>query len=276
MDTVEIEGNSIDEAIENALKALGTERAKVEIEILANSTRGLFGLGGKKARVRATVRRPLDTNRSAPLPPPKGTPPEPRSAPQVEPRASVPEGGPSRSVPSVQAAREPRVDPNPRPASDGAVEHARRVLEELVVHMGFVAVVDARSEADHALLSVSGDSSNVLIGKYGQTLDALEYLVNRIVAREEDASPRFVVDCEQYRVKRQQSLEQLARRLAERAKKRGKPVTMNPMSPRDRRIVHLALQADPQLTTRSSGTGYYRKLLIIPEGERRSGASRGQ
>ena len=142
--------------------------------------------------------------------------------------------------------------------------------------MGFTAVVDAHNEADHALLSVSGDSSNVLIGKYGQTLDALEYLINRMVAREEDGSPRFVVDCEQYRVKRQQTLEQLARRLAERAKKRGKPVTMNPMSPRDRRIVHLVLQSDPQLTTRSSGKGYYRKLLIIPEGERRSGVSRGQ
>jgi spoIIIJ-associated protein len=97
-------------------------------------------------------------------------------------------------------------------------------------------------------------------------LDALEYLINRIVNRDEGASARLVIDSENYRARRRTSLEEMARRMGEQAKERGKPVTLNPMSPQDRRIVHLVLQADSSLTTKSSGKGYFRRLIIIPEG----------
>ena len=104
-----------------------------------------------------------------------------------------------------------------------------------------------------------------MIGRRGQTLDALEYLVNRVVGRDgEGGEGRIMVDVERYRERRREALEQLARRLAEKAKLTGRVVTVNPMSPRDRRIVHLTLQDDSGVATRSQGSGHYRKLLLIP------------
>jgi spoIIIJ-associated protein len=113
---------------------------------------------------------------------------------------------------------------------------------------------------------LTGDTSGVLIGRRGQMLDALEYLLNRIAARDEGASARIVVDSENYRMRRRAALEELARRMGEQAKKKRKPVTLNPMSPRDRRIVHMILQEDTSVVTKSSGKGYFRKLIIIPAG----------
>ncbi len=142
------------------------------------------------------------------------------------------------------------------------------MLAELITLIGVEATVEAMNDDAGPRLLINGDTSGMLIGRRGQTLDALEYIANRIVAREDEGAGRVVVDSQNYRERRRQSLEELARRLAERARKRGKTVTLNPMSPRDRRIVHLALQNERALTTRSAGKGFFRKLLIIPEGER--------
>ena len=127
-----------------------------------------------------------------------------------------------------------------------------------------------RPEGDEVVLEIGGDTSGVLIGRRGQMLDALEYVVNRIVMRDDEGATRYVVDSQGYRARRTAALEEMARRMADEARHRARPVTLNPMSPRDRRIVHLVLQDDASLTTRSVGQGYYRKLVIIPEGVRRS------
>jgi spoIIIJ-associated protein len=148
------------------------------------------------------------------------------------------------------------------------------VLAEIVRLTGSPATVTVAPESEGARLVISGDPSGVLIGRRGQTLDALEYLVNRIMAHEEDSFARLVVDLEDYRQRRQQAIEALTRRVAERARRRGKPVTLNPMSPRDRRIVHLTLQDDPTLTTRSAGSGFYRKVVIVPTDARRGSRTR--
>jgi spoIIIJ-associated protein len=249
MASVETEGDSIDAAIEAALKALGTTRDRVEIEILTNSSRGIFGIGGRKARVRAAVRAPITASVAD------------RSAPRV----SVPE--PATAPPTVTG--EP-VPPPAQPSSqvstdDGTGERAAQLLEEIVRHIGIDARVVVRHEADHILLELTGDSTGMLIGRRGQMLDALEYLINRIVGRD-DGMPRLLVDSENYRARRRAALEEMARRMGEQAKRKGKPVTLNPMSPHDRRIVHLILQEDPALTTKSAGTGYLRRLVIVPEG----------
>jgi spoIIIJ-associated protein len=262
MSNVEAEGNSIDEAIEHALKQLGVTRDKVDVDILANATRGIFGLGGKPARIRATLRTlNLDgarTNQSPVL----------RAAPVAESAAAAPRH-PGRPTDEPTPAR-------PEPVADvdaATLERARGVLAELVTLIGVEATVDAVRDGVGPRLLINGDVSGVLIGRRGQTLDALEYIANRIVAREDDNAGRVIVDSQNYRERRRQSLEELALRLAERVRRRGKTVTLNPMSPRDRRIVHLALQNERALTTRSAGKGYFRKLLIIPkgdQGERRS------
>jgi spoIIIJ-associated protein len=247
MDSVEAEGSSIDEAIESAVKMLGATRDRVEIEILTNAVRGLFGIGGRKAKVRATLRAPIDADH-----------PIVTDRPRREPLAAPP-------APVVTAE------------DRHGVERARQVLEDILKHMEVHAEVNVSPTADHVVFDLAGDSSGVLIGRRGQMLDALEYLLNRIAARDEGTSARIVVDSENYRTRRRQALEDLARRMAEQAKKKRKAVTLNPMSPRDRRIVHLILQQDGDLTTKSSGKGYFRKLIIIPAGlgkPRRDGGER--
>ncbi|MBI3302826.1 MAG: KH domain-containing protein [Deltaproteobacteria bacterium] len=132
--------------------------------------------------------------------------------------------------------------------------------------MGIEASVALEVSPEEVLLRIDGKEGGILIGRKGQTLDALEYLVNRIISRSEEGEAHVVLDTENYRERRKKSLEELALRLGERAKRRRKTVTLNPLSPRDRRVVHLALQDDPLVTTKSTGGGYHRKLLIIPEG----------
>jgi spoIIIJ-associated protein len=310
MDTVEAEGRSIDDAIERALQRLGgVSRDKVDIEIVSNATRGLFGLGGKRARVRARLRAPIaaaagggrDGRRETgdgsdrPAPPSARVPDRPalagggeRDRRRETGDGSSPTGPPAarrtdraRPAPRVRDEKSPRRStantlpspvsrlPSRQPPPAAAVARAQEVLTEIVRLTGVGATVAVATDSDGVRLVIDGDPGGVLIGRRGQTLDAIEYLVNRIVAHDEEGAVPLVVDAQDYRARRRQSLEALAQRLAERARRRGKPVTLNPMSPRDRRIVHLALQADPTLSTRSAGNGYYRKLVIVPAGSRR-------
>jgi spoIIIJ-associated protein len=286
MDYAETEGTSIDDAIERALQRLGVSRDKVDIEIISNATRGLFGFGGRRAKVRATLRRPLALGGEAasarPAPTTSVTPRTP--APPAPASAPPPASAPARTTaaPAQQSAAPrprrpptpPRRNPAPRPAHsprptpaalDGAsIDRARGVLTEIVRLMGSPGGVEIAQDDDGVRLVISGDPSGALIGRRGQTLDALEYVINRVMAHEDEPISRLVVDLEDYRLRRRQALEALAQRVAERARRRGKPVSLNPMSPRDRRVVHLALQGDPTLTTRSAGTGFYRKVVIVP------------
>ena len=164
----------------------------------------------------------------------------------------------------------PRPAPSPRSLSrDEVAERAREVLETILGHLVEAPrVEEIRDGGDsHTIhLSVRGADTGIVIGRHGQTLDALEHLVSRIVLREE-VSPdlRILVDMEGYRQRRQESLEQLARRLADKAKATGRAVALDPMTPRDRRTVHLALQSDPAVTTISEGEGNFRRLVITPQ-----------
>jgi spoIIIJ-associated protein len=246
MKFVEAEGDTIDAAINAALASLGVTRDRVEIEILANATRGLFGIGGRKARVKATVRAPLSAD----------VVPEPLATSREVRRVVTPDAGVEESATLAVA-----------PVLDSAtIEHARQILQDIVERVGVSAQASARTDADRVVLELTGDASGILIGRRGQMLDALEYLVNRIVSRDEGAATHISIDSENYRARRRTALEDLARRMAEQAKKKRKQVALNPMSPRDRRIVHMVLQGERGLTTRSSGKGYYRKLIIIPDG----------
>lgn len=144
-------------------------------------------------------------------------------------------------------------------------EMAKKTLQELLHLLGVEAEVELRDEPERVLLSIKSDGSGLLIGRKGETLDALEYLINKIVHKGAEDKKRIVLDTENYRSRREESLVNLAHRLADKAKKLGRPVTISPMNAHDRRIIHLALQDDKTLRTRSTGTGLYRKVVISPE-----------
>ena len=154
----------------------------------------------------------------------------------------------------------------PAETSDKQVaETAKKVLQDLLRLLEIEAAVDLKEDSERILLNIGGDGSGLLIGRKGQTLDAIEYLINKIVHKDAEDKKRIVVDTENYRFRREDSLVKLAQRLAEKAKRLGRPVTISPMSAHDRRIVHLALQEDKSLRTWSTGTGLYRKVIISPE-----------
>jgi spoIIIJ-associated protein len=156
---------------------------------------------------------------------------------------------------------------------DEQVSAATDILSQILKLMGEQAEITTTEEDSEGIeLAVIGDGSGLLIGRHGQTLDSLEYLVNRILARQvKDAVP-ITVDTESYRERRRRQLHRMALSMAEQTKREHAPVTLDPMPPRDRRIVHLALKDDPLITTRSTGDGFLRVVEIIPVGERREGA----
>jgi len=171
-------------------------------------------------------------------------------------RATVKE----KSAPRISEARPLRAVSDPQ-----AAETAKKILLDILRLLEVEATVDLKEESERILLNIKGDGSGLLIGRKGQTLDALEYLINKIVHKDAEDKKRIVVDTENYRPRREDSLVQLAQRLAEKAKRLGRPVTISPMSAHDRRIIHLALQDDKTLRTWSTGSGLYRKVIISPE-----------
>jgi spoIIIJ-associated protein len=139
------------------------------------------------------------------------------------------------------------------------------ILSNLLNIMGFQLDVTCVEEELKILLNIEGEESGVLIGKKGHILDALQYLLNKMVSRDNESHKPVVVDCGGYRQRRIDSLIQLAYRLSEKAIRTGKIIALNPMSAHDRRIMHMALKESPGVTTRSEGDGIYRRLFIVPE-----------
>jgi spoIIIJ-associated protein len=263
MNAVESEGTTLEEAINNALRQLQVERDRVEIEVLAQPTKGFLGIGGKKARVRATLRVPLSTRVSD----------QKIETPRPAVRAGELKSEPVRAREHKgEAPRETGAHPN-APLSPEMAEKATTTLKEILQLMGTEPEVLVESRDDETVVNITkipDFPEGFLIGHRGQTLDALEYLVNRIVTKSDEIDAHIAVDVEGYRQRRWKSLESLALRLGERVKRRRKSATLSPMSPRDRRVIHLTLEGDPLVTTKSTGRGYFRQVCITPEeGQRR-------
>jgi spoIIIJ-associated protein len=149
-----------------------------------------------------------------------------------------------------------------QPKVVGDTQNAKEVLENILQKFGAEASIEESEDDDCITLDIKGDGSGILIGRKGQTLDAFQYLVNKIVHRSPDARKQIVVDTEGYRQRRQKTLIDLAKRLGEKAKTKNVPVSTGPLNPFERRIIHLALQDDAGLTTKSKGEGTYRSVFI--------------
>lgn len=143
-------------------------------------------------------------------------------------------------------------------------EQAREVLAGIISRMGLDAGVSVREVAEQVVLDVSGRDAGRAIGKKGQTLDALQFLVNKVVNRFPENRCYVVVDSGDYRERHEQSLVSMARREAKRAVQQGRTITLSPMPARDRRLVHLSLAKFPGVTTKSNGEGMARRIQIIP------------
>jgi spoIIIJ-associated protein len=234
---VEVEAKSKEEAIEKAARELGVPTSEIGIEVLSDSLKGFFGLvSGRKVKIRAWSKkesRELSEEIDGDL--------------EAE---ALPSSGPTPAAPAEALSEKAR--------------QAQEVLKTLLGWLSDNAEVDVKETQESIQLEIHAERNGLLIGKRGQTLDALQYLLNKIVNRGQGPWKRIVIDMEHYRSRREQSLKKMAVRLGEKAKKKKKPITIEAMNAHDRRIVHLALKSDAALETRSVGKGDMRKLVIHP------------
>ena len=207
MEFVEFEGKSTEEAIENACSHFQVSPEQLEIEILSVGSSGLFGLGGRKAKIKAVLREETSTS---------------------------------------------------------LLPQAQEILEQLLEKMDESGKVKASQEDDRIILNIETEDAGLLIGKQGQTLEAIQYLITKILAKKSRRKVRITIDVESYRARHNDALVQLALKNGDKVKRSGKSVTLNPMNPHDRRIVHLTLQTDKELKTMSRGEGLYKKVIIFP------------
>ena len=230
----EFEGKTKEEALANACKELGLSEEEMETEVLSYGSSGIFGLVGvKKAKIRVAVPESV-----APAPTPAAPPTETKAETETE------------TVPA---------------STTDIVQTAKEAVDEIVSYIADDTSVTATATADEITLEVHGGNAALLIGKHGKTLDALQYLVQRIVQKQGGARIRVTVDVEGYRSRRKDSLSRLAVRLSEKVKQTGKPATIKPMNAYDRRIVHLALKKENKVRTQSKGNGTFRKVVIYPQ-----------
>lgn len=143
--------------------------------------------------------------------------------------------------------------------SQGAITN---FLAEVTKLMGFDIEVSCKEDEQYLLLTLSGDNLGNIIGRHGETLDALQYLTNLVAYRQGCERKRIILDAEGYRKRREKTLKNLALRLSERVKRSGRPVVLEPMNPQERRLIHTALQNDSEVQTLSEGEEPYRKVII--------------
>ena len=198
---VEKTGKTVQEAVDMALEELQCDRDNVDIEVLEEGTKGIFGFGSKVAKVRVTVK-------------------------------------------------------------ESNSEKAREFLLSVFEKMNVEAEIIAEEDEDSILLKIKGDDIGIIIGRRGETLDSLQYLTSLVVNKSKEGYKRVVIDIENYRQKREETLVKLAYRLADRVVKYKKNITLEPMNPYERRVIHSSRQNHKYVETYSVGEEPNRKIII--------------
>ena len=243
---IEARGQDVESAIQAGLNQLGLGRNDVIIEVIDKGSRGLLGIGSRDAVVRLTSMLA----------------PQPAPAPPARSKTGA-------TAPPTSVAGESESDLDD---SEEEQEVALDMLHTLLQKMHVEATVTAAlSEPDDitgrriTILEISGNDLGVLIGTRGETLNAIQYLMRLMVGHKLRRRADFVIDVEGYRQRREQALARLAERMADKVMKRGRPVSLEPMPPHERRIIHVTLRDYDEVTTHSVGEGKRRKVRILPK-----------
>ncbi len=261
----EFEARTVKEAIARGLETLGLPQDEVIIEVLDEGRSGVLGVGAKEAVVRITP-IPRESEEEAP----EMEQPEPVEAP-VE-SDIIAESSPD--VTSVTSATSEPASPPPSspPIQESEEQHVLAIsaefLQGLMDRMGLKANVEGRiDEGEQEMsfyLNITGEDLGVLIGRRAETLDALQYLTRLVVNQQTHRWYHIEVDVENYKQRREKSLQRLAQTMADRAVSEGHTIVLEPMPPRERRLIHLALRDREDVYTESIGEGDARKVTIIP------------
>jgi spoIIIJ-associated protein len=247
---VEFEDKNVEMAVQKACKKLNIPREKLKHDVISYGSTGIFGLvGTKKARIRVTL----------PDPSPKVVF-ETSNKKQENKNSSEEISG---SVASQTEISQDQGEDHHR--VDDPVDIGREALQKIIDLITADATISIEQRSNRIVFNVTGGNSAVLIGKQGQTLEAIQYLVEKIVNKNRKGRVGIHIDVEGYLEKRRINLQGLALRMAEKVKSTGKPAAIGQMNAHDRRIVHIALQDDSMVRTQSKGEGFLKKLVIFPK-----------
>ena len=281
--TIVTTGKTIDLAIESALTQLGLDRDSVSVQVLAQAKPGFLGLGAQPAKVQVTYEAPdpapeapkvalSSASRSKPKAAVKVAPKAEEKkveAPKAEPKKEERKPEPKKEAPKAErkAAPAPKAPAEPKtyaPAEPGSVEEKIEVfLKGLLEHMGSDAVPHAiKTDSNTYKVEFTGSDLGFLIGRRGDTLDALQHLTNHSIGRNVEGHIRINVDAEDYREKREDSLRRYARKKAQQVLKARRRTTLEPMNAYERHVIHAALQDMENITTHSTGTEPNRRVVI--------------
>ncbi|MCG8470794.1 MAG: Jag N-terminal domain-containing protein [Desulfobacterales bacterium] len=262
----EFEGRTVDKAVEAALRELDIPREELDYSVVTKESAGFFGLfGARKAKISVVLptRRRHDTRAAKSL---------------VDEAFGVPESKESGETTKVDESSEGRdctYEYTEKLFDDGffkgmtAADAGVEILKEIAAFISEESEITYEVEGDILTYNVTGGNAAVMIGKKGQTLEAIQYLLDKIINKHSDERVRVQVDIEGYLEMRKEKLRQHAHRMADKVKKTGKPHTIGHMSSHDRRIIHLTLKDDRGVRTQSMGEGYYRRLVIFPKRNKR-------
>ena len=268
MKKIQITAKTVEDAITEASLQLGVTSDKLEYDVVEEGSAGFFGIGKKEAAIVAWLKDGVKEEKQPAREKKKDnkTKKEPKKAPKKEAKREKRAAAEPVEEPATPPVRKEK---ELTPVNESTQKTCEQYLGEILKAMGLQAEVKSRHEEDHSLyMEVSGDNMGLIIGKRGQTLDAIQYLLNRVANREQDGSVRIRLDTEDYRERRKQTLENLARNIASKAKKTHKNVVLEPMNPYERMIIHSALQQDPAVTTYSKGKEPYRTVVVaVKKGE---------
>lgn len=262
----------VDSAVKLALEDLQLGIDEVDVTVLEEPSRGFFGIGQKLALVKVEKKKEAKE-------PPKETkkpevkkekkPEKPQAALEEKPKAAKAETPKRKKERALRRAEremqdlEPVIEKIPEDELIDVQDHAAlKFLEEVTKEMGLDLDIKAKAGKETLYIDIQGKDSGTVIGKRGQTLDAIQYLTSLVVNKEQSGYTRVVIDAENYRAKREKTLELLAIRLAKKVGKTKRSIKLEPMNPYERKVIHATLQNHPYVTTRSEGQDPYRRVII--------------
>lgn len=231
--TIEKTAKTVDEAIDKALSELNVSMDEAEVEILETGSKGIFGLGGKDAKVRVTVKSDEEPTEVA------------SPAPVVDEKVIAP------VTEKISAANHDEVE-----------KIALDFLQGIFDYLKVAPSISVERKEESLWLTMTGANLGVIIGRRGETLDSLQYLTNLVVNRKVVEKQRIILDVEGYRKTREETLKDLAGKMANKALKMNGPLRLEPMNPHERRIIHMTLQGDERVETYSEGEEPFRRVVI--------------
>ena len=296
MNEITVSAKTLDDAITEASIQLGVASDQMEYDVIEKGSAGFLGIGSRQAVIRARIKKTVTEEIKAEEIKPEEIKKEfkkdfrkdrkefvghkerkehkeykkdSKKDFKKEPKKEFVKENKTETVSAVTAAApvyEEKKELHVAVVTEVTQKICEKFLQEVLQAMGMgeVTIVSSIDEEGALAIEMSGDNMGILIGKRGQTLDSLQYLTNRVANKSQDGYVRVKLDTEDYRKRRKQTLENLAKNIAYKVKRSRKPISLEPMNPYERRIIHSALQADDRVSTHSEGEEPYRRVVVTP------------